>query len=80
MKKSLRKWRTRKAGKRLAEAVNNYDRGYEDGCKDGYNKGRLSLSWLSTQIPSLIMRVDRLDKAVTKLETKGAGTERDKPF
>ena len=43
--------------------------------KEGYDKGWLSFSGIAIQVTSLVMRVDRLDKQVEKLKTKGAGKE-----
>ncbi len=80
MKKLLRKWNRRWAGRRLAEAASNYDRGYEDGKKEGYNKGRLSMYGVCVRVTTLEARIERLDKLLAELRSKGAGAERDKPF
>ena len=66
-------------GKKQRKAFANaaaYERGYEDGRKEGYEKGRLSLYGVLNRVTTLEARIERLDKLLTELRTKGAGDEK----
>ncbi len=76
MKFTWAEWRERIADKKLAKATNDYDRGYEDGHKEGYERGRLSLYGVLRRVTTLETRVERLDKLLAELRTKGAGSEK----
>ena len=57
-----------------------YDRGYEDGSKERYERGRLSLYGVLNRVTTLEARIERLDKLLTELRARGAGAERDNPL
>ena len=80
MKKLLRKFRRRKLIKNEKHFSIGYDRGYEDGQKARYDKGRLSRYGVCMRVTTLEVRVERLDILITKLRTRGAGAEREHPL
>ena len=80
MKRLLQKLRCHRAAKNEKLYSLGYDRGYENGLKDGYNKGRLSMYGVCMRVTTLEARVERLDILITELRTKGAGAEREHPL
>ncbi len=73
MKKLLQKFRQRKLIKNGKHFSIGYDRGYEDGQKAGYNKGRMSMYGVCIRVTTLEARIERLDKLLTELKTKNRG-------
>ncbi len=78
MRKLLQYFYHRKRVKHGKHFSLGYDRGYEDGRKEGYERGRLSLYGVLNRVTTLEARIERLDKLLTELRTKGAGAEHEK--
>ena len=78
MRKLLQYFYHRKRMKRGKHFSLGYDRGHEDGRKEGYERGRLSLYGVLHRVTTLEARIERLDKLLTELRTKGAGVAHEK--